>query len=179
MRVKVFTLRFDPRIEGFDDEGLRAFMADKQVSSVREHFFSHADTPYWAVMVAYELTRNDGEPGAGASSQRSKERQPDYRSILGESHWPLFNALRDWRSEKAKAEGVPPYLVFTNAQLAEVVTRPATSLAALGEIRGIGTAKVQRYGAELLAALGSVANEPAGEQAETTADSEEEEDGSG
>jgi len=150
--IKTFTLRFDPRIEGFDDQGLRAFLSDKEVQSVREHFFIKDDTPYWAFVVNYDIQPTSGEPTPGA---KPRSKGPDYRSILQEEHWPLFNTLRDWRSEKAKAEGVPPYLVFTNIQLAEAVVRKVGTLAGLGEIRGIGATKVKKYGNEVLALLGS------------------------
>ena len=36
-------------------------------------------------------------------------------------HWPLFNTLRDWRSEPAEADGFPPYVICNNRQLAGVL----------------------------------------------------------
>ena len=120
MLIRIFTLRFDPAIEGFDDEGLRRFIGDKAVRSVREHFFVKDETPYWTFMVMYDVKPASGELTPEKGGRKEK---PDYRSILKEEHWPLFNALRDWRSEKAKTEGVPPYLVFTNLELAHIVVR--------------------------------------------------------
>lgn len=153
MLVRTFTLRFDSRIDGFDDEGLRAFMSDKDVKSVRDHFFLKDETPYWAFAVSYDVPPNNGCPAPGKKADNPK---PDYRSILQEEHWPLFNVLRDWRAEKAKAEGIPPYLVFTNAELAQVTVRAPATLSALGEIHGIGTAKIKRFGREVLAILAKV-----------------------
>ena len=70
-----------------------------------------------------------------------------------EADWPLFNTLRDWRSERAKQDGVPSYVISNNRQPAEVVkARPAT-LAALGAIEGFGDAKLKKYGQELLALI--------------------------
>ena len=64
---------------------------------------------------------------------------------------PLFEALRGWRRDTAKKAGVPPYVVFHDATLREVAAlRPAT-IAALGEISGMGTRKLGEWGEALLA----------------------------
>ncbi|MBP9803395.1 MAG: HRDC domain-containing protein [Candidatus Accumulibacter sp.] len=46
----------------------------------------------------------------------------------------------------AEQEGVPMYALFTNEQLAEMVTRRTTTIAALGEIDGVGKARIEKYG---------------------------------
>ena len=69
---------------------------------------------------------------------------------MTENDWPLFEVLREWRGESSKKEGVPPYIIFTNIQLAKIaVTRP-TSLNALQDIEGIGNAKREKYGKAIL-----------------------------
>jgi ATP-dependent DNA helicase RecQ len=62
----------------------------------------------------------------------------------------LWERLRAWRAATAKEHGVPAYVVFHDATLAELVrARPATK-AALSRISGVGARKLERYGAELL-----------------------------
>jgi superfamily II DNA helicase RecQ len=63
------------------------------------------------------------------------------------------NALRDWRSERSKREGVPPYVICTNRQFAAMVKARPQSLATLAEIEGVGKAKLEKYGRDLLAIL--------------------------
>jgi len=153
--VKVFTLRFDPRIEGFDDGALREFMRDKETLSIRDHFFVKDEAPYWGVMVTYNVAARDGEIGAARLvAPAVGAGKDDYRSLLREEDWPLFNALRDWRSERAKAEGVPPYIIVTNDLLARVARERPASLSALGQLRGMGEAKIKRHGRDILAVLG-------------------------
>jgi len=80
----------------------------------------------------------------------SKKNNESYKDIMSESDWPLFEFLREWRGETCKKEGVPPYILCTNLQLAKIaVTRPA-SLNALQGIKGIGKAKREKYGADIL-----------------------------
>ena len=53
---------------------------------------------------------------------------------------------------------MPPYVLLTNRQLAEIArTRPG-SLAALSGINGIGEAKSGKLGADLLAVVAGVAD---------------------
>jgi ATP-dependent DNA helicase RecQ len=62
----------------------------------------------------------------------------------------LFEALRTWRAATAKGMGVPAYVVFPDATLAEVArTRPGSEEALL-EVKGIGPRKLEAYGADLL-----------------------------
>jgi ATP-dependent DNA helicase RecQ len=68
-------------------------------------------------------------------------------------HDPLFEALREWRRDRAKEQGVPPYVVFHDSTLREVAARRPSSLSALSGIEGIGDTKLERHGESLLAAL--------------------------
>ena len=62
----------------------------------------------------------------------------------------MFARLRALRKERADAEGVPAYALFTNDQLAEMVQRRVTSDAALRAIPGVGEARVEKYGEPFL-----------------------------
>jgi DNA helicase-2/ATP-dependent DNA helicase PcrA len=66
---------------------------------------------------------------------------------------PAVQALREWRLARARADEVPAYVVFNDRTLAELVSRTPRTLAELAAVPGIGPAKLQRYGAELLAQL--------------------------
>ncbi len=66
---------------------------------------------------------------------------------------PLLAALKTWRREQARSQGVPPYVVFHDRTLMELAVARPHSLAALGEVSGIGSAKLERYGEALLEVL--------------------------
>jgi DNA helicase-2/ATP-dependent DNA helicase PcrA len=68
-----------------------------------------------------------------------------------------FDALKQWRLERAKADEVPAYVVFHNSTLAEIAERQPRTLADLARVPGVGPAKLERYGDEVLAALIRVA----------------------
>lgn len=74
----------------------------------------------------------------------------------------LFERLRTWRTDTARAAGVPAYVVLTDATLALVAERRPSSDAELVAINGIGATKLGRYGADLIAVC---AGEPVGSAA--------------
>ena len=66
---------------------------------------------------------------------------------------PLFEALRAKRRELADEAGVPPYVIFHDATLREMVqARPANG-AALSQVTGVGTRKLEAYGDQFLSVL--------------------------
>jgi DNA helicase-2/ATP-dependent DNA helicase PcrA len=65
----------------------------------------------------------------------------------------LYAALAAWRRARADADEVPPYVVFTNRTLEEIVRRLPRSAAELLDVPGVGDVKLDRYGEELLATL--------------------------
>ncbi len=66
---------------------------------------------------------------------------------------PVYAALKRWRLERAKADGVPAYVVFHNSTLAEVAARRPTTLNELASVPGIGPTKLERYGEDVMAAI--------------------------
>jgi ATP-dependent DNA helicase RecQ len=66
---------------------------------------------------------------------------------------PLFDALRELRRELAQQAGVPPYVVFHDSTLREMAALRPASLAALGEITGVGARKLEAYGDAFLSVI--------------------------
>ena len=64
-----------------------------------------------------------------------------------------FGALRAWRAEVARAQAVPPYVIFHDTVLRDIATAKPVTLDVLGGIRGVGASKLERYGAQILKVL--------------------------
>ena len=63
----------------------------------------------------------------------------------------LFEKLRAWRAETARAGSVPAYVVFPDATLAGIAVARPSSVAGLSAISGVGAMKLERYGEAVLA----------------------------
>jgi ATP-dependent DNA helicase RecQ len=71
-------------------------------------------------------------------------------SELSQEDADLCQRLAAWRRDRASADAVPAYVVAHNSTLVNIaVTRP-TTLAALAAVPGLGPAKVEKYGRDLL-----------------------------
>lgn len=78
--------------------------------------------------------------------------------VVGPQEAPLFAALRTLRSELARSEQVPAYVVFPDRTLAEMALRRPRTLAGLGDIRGVGPTKLDKYGERFLDVIRSASD---------------------
>jgi len=81
------------------------------------------------------------------AAQRKKGRCADCPADYDEA---LFERLREWRLERAGEEKVPAYVVFTDATLELIAEVKPADEAALLRIAGIGRAKLEKYGDDVL-----------------------------
>lgn len=90
-----------------------------------------------------------------ATRKTSKaERGSRAREALNDAHDdPLWIALKACRLELAKEQGVPPYVIFHDSTLLEILNRRPQNLTELSQISGIGQAKLTRYGDAFLKVL--------------------------
>ncbi|MGH2933801.1 MAG: ATP-dependent helicase [Gaiellaceae bacterium] len=66
---------------------------------------------------------------------------------------PVAERLRAWRLERAREDGVPPYVIFHDTVLHAIADAQPASLGELAQIAGVGPAKLERYGPAVLAVL--------------------------
>ncbi len=85
-------------------------------------------------------------------SKKSRDRDAGPRTGLPvqTQDLPLFQALRDLRARLAKEQNVPAYVIFHDSTLRNIAERRPDSMGELAQVGGIGGAKLERYGAEVL-----------------------------
>ncbi len=71
-------------------------------------------------------------------------------SDLAPADEALFQLLRRWRADTAKEQGVPAYVILHDKTLRELAEVRPVSHGLLASITGMGTAKIEHYGEELL-----------------------------
>ncbi|MGW3355806.1 DNA helicase RecQ [Streptomyces bungoensis] len=111
-----------------------------------------------------------GRSGSG-SSGRGDRKAKAVAAELPEELLPAFEALRAWRAEQAREQGVPAYVIFHDATLREIVSRRPGSVRELGTVNGVGEKKLATYGEGVLQALNALdgPGRPAGASADTGA----------
>jgi ATP-dependent DNA helicase RecQ len=110
----------------------------------------------WALLKgeATVLFREDATPakteGRGGKLAKSKA---TFVAQLDGVEAEAFESLRALRRRLAEEQNLPPYVVFHDSTLREMVARKPASLAELGRLPGLGQAKLERYGAEFLSEI--------------------------
>jgi ATP-dependent DNA helicase RecQ len=90
---------------------------------------------------------------APARARRNKTARSATQSAVTEADRDLFEALRRKRTELARAQNVPPYVIFHDKTLIELAAARPASRAAMAKVPGIGEAKLERYGVAFLAVI--------------------------
>lgn len=81
---------------------------------------------------------------------RSSERVGGDVEISDVAGDPLFGRLKEWRRERAERDSVPAYVVFWDRALAAIAQARPTTKAELSRVFGLGAAKLDKYGDEIL-----------------------------
>jgi superfamily II DNA helicase RecQ len=148
MHLKIFTIPLSAHELSFDTTELDEFQSLHIIEDIQTHFLEIGSLPCVLVFMRYlpSISLARSRP-AGFHSGTKKHIQLEGRSK------EIADSLKDWRKKRAASEGVPPFLVLTNQEVSNIaLTRPA-SLKDLGDIKGIGKAKLKNYGSEILEIL--------------------------
>jgi ATP-dependent DNA helicase RecQ len=100
------------------------------------------------------VTSRSGSSSAGAG--RGERKGKAVAAELPEELLPAFEALRAWRAEQAREQGVPAYVIFHDATLREIALAWPTSVGQLGGISGVGEKKLATYGDGVLEVLATL-----------------------
>lgn len=90
---------------------------------------------------------------------RAKRTGDHSRISMGASTNSLFEALRLHRKRIALTQKVPPYLVFTDTVLIDLAALKPKTLADFANIKGVGEAKLKKYGTSFLAVIAQYEND--------------------
>jgi ATP-dependent DNA helicase RecQ len=101
------------------------------------------------LMLRREAKKPASAKGKG-SAKTTRAARTDFTRAVDQRLW---EALRARRLQLAKAQGVPPYVVFHDATLAAMVERRPQTLHELAQISGVGERKLAAYGEEFIAVI--------------------------
>jgi ATP-dependent DNA helicase RecQ len=130
----------------------------------REHLLRHfGDKEEVAPCAGCDVCLGEIEESARVSMSPSRAGRPEGTPLVAafanlspadpdgpELDQDLFERLRSWRSEQAKKQQVPAYVVLHNSHLEEISARKPSTMDELGAIKGVGLRRAARYGDELL-----------------------------
>lgn len=92
-------------------------------------------------------------PKAKGATKKNGKKSSSSASVLDPIQEKLFQKLKVWRREQAAQLDVPAFVIFSDRTLREIALQKPSSLDSLKDIHGIGEAKLQKFGWEVLAEI--------------------------
>lgn len=148
MQLQFFTLPIES-VADYTDE-INTFLRANKVVEIQKQLIQTANGVFWCLCISYIATNT------GYMPIREKI---DYLKVLDEDTFKRFSKLREIRKKIASGDGVSAYVVFTDAELAEIAKLPELSVKNLKEIKGIGDKKSEKYGEAMIKMFNGEQNE--------------------
>lgn len=148
MQIKLFTIPIN--LVSDHNEDLNAFLRAHKVIDVEKQLVETSSNAYWCIYISYVL---------GSTSKSAYREKIDYMKILEPEIFARFSKLREIRKKIAADDGVSAYVVFTDAELAEIAKLPDLNVTKLKGIKGIGDKKAGKYGEAIIKIFKTEKNE--------------------
>ena len=159
-----------PKITQFQHQNLSTFGIGKSLSQtqwssifrqlVASGFLESSSESYGGLNLtesARPILRGETEvwlrPDTGATSRKVSKVERSSRAkdaYIEAENEPLWHILKTKRTELARSQNIPPYLIFHDSTLLEILNRRPQNLTEMSHISGVGQAKLERYGDEFL-----------------------------
>mgnify|MGYP002625735026 CR=1 FL=1 len=121
------------------EQEVNKFLRSHRILQVERHFVSEQGG-YWALLVQY----TGGDPIAEAPPQARRERK-DPSEGMADDVKQRYNMFRDVRKELSQQHGIPPYLVFTNEELAILAALPVVNEETIKGLKGIAPQRMKDF----------------------------------
>jgi superfamily II DNA helicase RecQ len=178
MKAKIFKIHLADETRDFEELKVNKFL---ESVFVRQSFASVVNDEYWSILVFYEETAAAFQSETAVAAPPPihqiqtlppeipiSPKTPPVKSAEAESpvSEPLvltpaqenkFNALKQWRNERAAADGLPPYMIAPNDALMSIAAAEINAPEDLLAVKGFGEKRAQKYGEEILRVLHSAA----------------------
>ena len=132
---------------GYLESDIEAYGGLKLSESARPVLRSESEV--WLRRDAEVVKQKISKAGRGANAK-------EIYSALSED--PLWYILKAKRTELAREQGVPPYVIFHDSTLLEILNRRPSNIDEMSQISGVGQAKLDRYGDAFLQVLEEAAS---------------------
>ncbi|WP_312090711.1 HRDC domain-containing protein [Chryseobacterium sp.] len=151
MKIKVLKIRIDDEHLLEDQKIVDSFLKSHEIIKAETAFVQNEE--FWSVLIYFnnleDVTKTTiKEPKSLKYSAENEDLNNDEIEIL--------EALKLWRSEKAKEQNLPTYFIATNKELISVAKYKPAKKEELLDIKGFGKHKIENYGEEILEILDSV-----------------------
>lgn len=144
MKHRIFTISVYGDEVQMDE--MNCFCLSHKIIQIEKQFVANGDNSFWSFCISYiESQEKLSTHNIGGNKIGRKERI-DYKEVLNDDDFSIYSQLRELRKTLAGQEATPPYNIFTNEQLANIVRQNIKSKTDLLSLEGIGPMRVEKYG---------------------------------
>jgi superfamily II DNA helicase RecQ len=167
MQVKLFNTRIDADTIVADQQAINSFMETVTVKNTATQFVN-GDPDFWSILIFYEngeeiipkKAKTAEKAVSSGPAKPEKESSPEKTTTpetaeteLTEEQNQIMMALKTWRKDKANELQQPEFMIFPNATLEALAKGKPRKMEELSSVKGLGPAKITRYGDDLMAIL--------------------------
>jgi len=152
MNIKVLKVRITDEFLLQDQKMIDDFLNNHEIIKV-ETAFVH-DENFWSVVLYFNEYKTDVKKNTVKDAKAAKYSADD--DTLNSDEIEILEALKLWRSEKAREQNLPSYFIATNKELISVAKYKPAKIEELLDIKGFGKHKIENYGEEILEILDNV-----------------------
>jgi len=146
MNLKVLKVRIADEFLLQDQKMIDDFLNNHEIIKV-ETAFVH-DENFWSVVLCFNEYKTAINKSVVKDSKTVKYSAED--EMLNPDEIKILDALKFWRSEKARQQNLPSYFIATNKELISVAKYKPVKIEELLDIKGFGKHKIENYGEEIL-----------------------------
>lgn len=154
MQIRLFTIPIFNTQEA--NEELNVFLRSHQILNIEKHFSERGSGQFWCFCVTYLENTYKQE-------LKGRSKKPDYIKILDTATFSIFSKFREIRKQLAVKHAVSTYIVFTDAELAQMAKLEDLNLNTIQKIKGVGQNKAEKYGKELIKIYKETEHEKSGQ----------------
>lgn len=152
MNIKVLKVRIADEFLLQDQKMIDDFLNNHEIIKV-ETAFVH-DENFWSVVLYFNEYKAEVKKNTVKDAKAAKYSADD--DTLNSDEIEILEALKLWRSEKAREQNLPSYFIATNKELISVAKYKPAKIEELLDIKGFGKHKIENYGEEILEILDNV-----------------------
>ena len=138
MQIKIFTVHVEN--SEIENEMMNKFLRSHRILKV-DHAFSPDNGGYWTFAVHFL----DGDSVEQVPPADRKHQKVDYAEILNEEEMSRFNKYRGIRADLSRKLGLSAFLIFTNAELAELARLPVLNNNTLKDVKNVNAKRLNDF----------------------------------
>ncbi len=142
MNIKVFNIRLDKENCLNDQSKMNDFLDSVDVKLTSASFVTTGSKDFWSTVVFY-LPKKDKIATLKEEDLTDEERK-------------IYQALKQWRSEKAIQQDLPHFMICHNSELITIAKTKPETIKDFKTIKGFGELKTQKYGDDIIALLNAL-----------------------